>query len=135
MKETDKELLMLAAKAAGFTIRFVIEGNGAGEAINYREYEICEKRWEESPTSYGWDDWNPLEDGNDALQLMTKLRISIDYDYVDDLTEIVESWNVYAFGKTGVEIIKCELPLSEDADAATRLAIVTVAAEIGRKLP
>lgn len=51
----DRELLELAAKAAG---------------IDYRpQYDLVK-------TSIGWDTWDPLTDDGDALRLAVKHRLS-----------------------------------------------------------
>lgn len=50
--------------------------------------------------------WNPLTDDGDALRLAVKLNMSVE----------IEMWN-------------------EDKPAATRLAIVRAAAEVGKTLP
>ena len=58
----DRELLELAAKAAG---------------IDYRpQYDLVK-------TSIGWDTWDPLTDDGDALRLAVKLRIEVDYYLAD----------------------------------------------------
>ena len=59
---TDKELLELAAKAAGIEL-----------AINCNQ----EQGWKDVGGS-GWFEWNPLTDDGDALRLAVKLGISIE---------------------------------------------------------
>jgi len=118
---TDRELLELAAIAIGEKIRFSSEGNKAGEAVNYREYIICEKRWEDSPTHYGYSKWNPLEDDGDALRLA--VRLGIDQQYCSG-AKSVEVWSV--------GILPVKEKYGADKYAATRRAIVRAAAEIGK---
>lgn len=57
---TDRELLELAAKAAG-----------------YREWEYCERGHEPSLYVDGHGFWAPLHDDGDALRLAVNLRIRI----------------------------------------------------------
>jgi hypothetical protein len=116
---TDRELLELAAKAAG--------------------YDFKEKRFPSFPSCYEFylrskhpartSDysilWNPLTDDGDALRLAVKLHIDLD-TYTDavrccksvdfDDSEGTEAWE--SFG--------------DDPHAATRRAIVRAAAEIGK---
>jgi hypothetical protein len=99
---TDKELLELAAKAAGEELKY--DSFGAGDNPD-REYNY----------------WNPLIDDTDALRLAVKLgmAVSVCTNYtvilgvVDDIGFIKEVHN-------------------DDPYAATRRAIVRAAAEIGR---
>jgi hypothetical protein len=57
MTDTDKELLELAAKAAGYNMAEVSDG--------YPMY------------IEGYGLWNPLEDDGDALRLAVKLRLEV----------------------------------------------------------
>jgi hypothetical protein len=102
---TDRELLELAAKAAG----------------------------ELTPSWYGNDAyfdgvlsrWNPLDDDGDALQLAVKLRIDLD-QYADSVRCLrSEDFD----DSEGTEAIE---NLGKDPYAATRRAIVRAAAEIGK---
>ena len=101
---TDRELLELAAKAAGF------------QNLLQRQ----SPRW--SNGHY----WNPLTDDGDALRLAATLGISVSYDRLD---QGVEERRVFAVWGRGVELEH----LGADRYAATRRAIVKAAAEIGRK--
>lgn len=97
---TDRELLELAAKAAGIEINqaMQIERDEAG----YAHVGLFTKR----KTC-----WNPLTDDGDALRLAVKLRFE--------------------------DILYCRNDLNScngDIYAATRLAIVKAAAEIGRNM-
>ena len=110
---TDKELLTLAAKAAGY------------EGI---DFENNVDGW--YPNFYGDTGevvayWNPLTDDGDALRLAVKLNIDMRFDAFSDgavvLTECV--WK-----PAGMEFEY----LNNDPFAATRRAIVRAAAKIGR---
>lgn len=103
MKHSDKELLELAAKAAGYVLT-----NGSS---GYRTF-LC----------LGGVEWNPLTDDGDAMRLAVKLSLDVNiynlvvYYHSDEL-EIEEHF------PQGV---------IHDVTEATRRAIVNVAAEIGR---
>ena len=61
--KTDRELLELAAKAAGHCVAACCDG----------------KYWKtETPESEGIEHWNPLTDDGDALRLAVKLSLEID---------------------------------------------------------
>ena len=100
---TDRELLELAAKAAGYQIEWV-----RNSGCHYR----CEA--EESR-----EQWCPLDDDDDALRLAVKLDISLLGDFPGNIV-------VVAFDAR--RIIE-----KHDGDkyAATRRAIVRAAAAIG----
>ena len=108
MSMTDRELLELAAKAAGY--RDFSEGNFAA----YGKYSV-------GPDEQGrWIDWNPLHDDGDALRLAVKLGILI-------LT--ARGFAVANSRDSGGTV---ERLLSDpDPHAATRRAIVRAAAAIG----
>ena len=113
---TDRELLELAAKAAGI---------GA-------EYD---EKWGVmliTTTVIDPDDglvfWDPLNDDGDALRLAVKLSIDLQF----------QKWDCRAFyadhcqdADRGV----CEEPFGIDPYAATRRAITRAAAEIGKAIP
>jgi hypothetical protein len=101
---TDRELLELAAKAAGITYHSYVDSELFGRGINIGEVDV--------PL------WNPLTDDGDALRLAVALGIQIHIEGRD------ESRAVWAN----------EIMLWTDGDAlaATRRAIVMAAAEIGR---
>ncbi|HTH45553.1 MAG TPA: hypothetical protein VL528_10785 [Oxalicibacterium sp.] len=118
----DRELLELAAKAAGYEVNFSEPVNG----------------W----FPHGYDDngdvdkwWNPLLSDGDALRLAVGLRLDIcteENDPHPTLDRQIRHVNVWPFyGTVGA---------SEDLDspepcAATRRAIVRAAAEIGKAMP
>lgn len=106
---TDRELLKLAAKAAGYTV----------------DYDDIDDRWhiEERPGSRRstWPRWNPLYDDGDAFRLAVKTMLLVDCDGEYSTASLCEMEIVEACG--------------DDACAATRRAIVRAAAEIGRVIP
>jgi hypothetical protein len=107
---SDRELLELAAKAAGYTCDFLAWGSGV---VNV--YDAAGKHAV----------WNPLEDEGDALRLAVKLRLTV-HTYDEDNSP--SSWGVSA-GPMWVD--EC-VPHDSDPYASTRRAIVCAAAAIGQ---
>lgn len=121
---TDKELLMFAAKAAGYGEVWYVEGNDkpyvgpryrVGEPVKYRIF-------------------NPLTDDGDALRLAVRCRFHVcvfsatTVDGVESLG-FVEVWNEDS------ELLLAEYVEHGNYEAATRRAIVSAAAEIGKAMP
>ena len=112
--KTDRELLELAAKAAGITLTPVETKNvtkqGDDRFIGYR---TDPDQWPR-----GWFD--PLTDDGDALRLAVKLGLDIE----------MQEDCVYAngFGVQNYQLFEWH---NNDPYAATRRAIVKAAAEIG----
>ena len=106
MTETDRELLMWAAKAAGIECG-IIHGE-----IRIR----CDA---------GWTPWNPLTDDGDALRLAVKCGISV----LQFPTCIGTRWP-----QSGINPPYEEITSEQDALVATRRAIVRAAAEIGKNM-
>lgn len=104
---TDKELLELAAKAAGMTEKWTKDG------IYVRE-QFCEVPW------------NPLKDDGDALRLAAKLNIDLTFY---PCPQIAEPWVEAATENNASDEL-----LQSDPYAATRRAITRAAAEIGKTL-
>ena len=107
---TDRELLELAAKAAGLTIKPVEMKNVAFAGDDrFIGYSIDPHEW-----LRGW--FNPLTDDGDALRLAVKLGILSRHnnDMLNMLIEAEQKYNL--------------------RDAATRRAIVLAAAEIGKEM-
>lgn len=99
---TDKELLELAAKAAG-----IIDGHWLSDCFWVGAYD-------------GGYEWNPLTDDGDALRLAVKLGLHPKVDYSNDVV-------FCEFTKDGDEVTE---GLLNDPYAATRRAIVRAATEI-----
>ena len=108
---TDRELLELAAKAAGLRGRWPVP--------DYDMQFTPAGIW--CPGMGEGQLWNPLTDDGDALRLAVKLRIDVAHarDYV-----------VSGLGTAGS--MRRE---NGDDCTATRRAIVRAAAEIGRSMP
>jgi len=109
---TNRELLELAAKAAGIELCWVQNEDGIE----------CSAL----PGVIPWILWNPLTDDGDALRLAVKLLIAIDP---------CDTWCIGAgativFNGDSVDI--CEPQDGGDLCTATRRAIVRAAAEIGK---
>lgn len=110
---TDRELIELAAKAAGIELDWNIPPNSRTP-------------WRMTGTK-GTDDygpasgWNPITDDGDALRLAVKLAMEIDTGYSDRF--------VLARTPGGVWF---ESVIVGSAEIATRRAIVLAAAEIGK---
>ena len=110
----DRELLELAAKAAGIKIRWQSYGN---------YFVICDIDDEGIEAV-----WNPILDDGDALRLAIKLNMGISIPVMAAKYARVD---VITFRNSGVNVIEA---CKDDPCAATRLAIVRAAAEIGRNL-
>lgn len=109
---TDRELLELAAKAAGIKLADVSD-DGVWAFYYSDEHK-------------GHIDWNPLKNDGDALRLAVKLGLIVEIGYAargflvvrtntDNWLEFREAWG-------------------DDPYAATRRAIVRAAAEIGKEM-
>jgi len=110
---TDRELLELAAKAAGYGEVWSLDG--------YPDTFYIGPRYMGGDAQYRV--WNPLIDDGDALRLAVKLQIDVNHGDVIVVAERV--WPA--------EVGVAE-PKQSDPYAATRRAIVRAAAEIGRAM-
>ena len=143
---TDKELLELAAKAAGIEIEPCTCSN---------------KRWPfKIKNDFGIGHWNPLEDDGDALRLAVKLRITLEFSWAHEFpASVIANYpRIHRVGSgkqnwVSVKYVQEGLFLSRDTydvaaanhmlievgirgvDAASRRAIVRAAAEIGKAMP
>jgi hypothetical protein len=106
---SDRELLELAAKAAGIDLQETEDG--------------FEADFDDSRV------WNPLADDGDALRLMVKLQFHVGLNPGNK----VFCTPTYSDKPTVFE--SCERYGVQDPLAATRRAIVRAAAEIGRQMP
>ena len=107
---TDRELLELAAKAAGIELQ-------------------DDHYWRDG----FWTRWNPITDDGDALRLAVRLgfharQFPILDDGFDAPLGMVEVWRVDDDDPMHVEFLRS----GDDRLAATRRAIVRAAAEIGK---
>jgi hypothetical protein len=118
VKRTDKELLELAASAAG------LDGYEYVEATEFT-YESMQRRnagfAEDDFFELQADVWSPLTDDGDALRLAVKLKL--------DIVDVATCVTVWSLGNDD-----CDEDYGSDPYAATRRAIVRAAAEIGAKL-
>lgn len=106
---TDRELLELAAKAAGYRVAF---GAGMPAAFDDGTYYIHDRGYPAADREGGhW--WNPLLDDGDALRLAADLDLFGDPSY----------WHWLAIAR---------LENSVGKHANVRSAIVRAAAEIGK---
>ena len=112
---TDRELLELAARAAGIKVEsWVFESDDPkfqGAWLNDDEF-----------SGEGW--WNPLTDDGDALRLAVKLDMDI-------FIRRCSMWS----GVVAPMVPAIEEDHGGDPYAATRRAIVRAAAAIGRGMP
>lgn len=111
---TDRELLELAAKAAGIVIN--TSRQAERDALNLQKPVGL---WTATKTN-----WNPLADDGDALRLAVKLGVD-----GGTFRMVINSYQVTAYvsGNEGVDLLN-----DNDPYAATRRAIVRAAAEIGK---
>jgi hypothetical protein len=112
----DRELLELAAKAAGY-VRMQYLDN-----VPYVSAHL---------SADDFIAWNPLIDDGDALRLAGQLRIGIDFDHGNASDNCVYAHPVVgSYTLTMGELLDGDH--NADRFAATRRAIVRAAAEIGR---
>jgi hypothetical protein len=110
MNNTNRELLELAAKAAGIAYHSYFESEFYIWGLNIGEVDV--------PI------WNPLIDDGDALRLAVKLHLKI--LLYPEATSVDGHW-------CGGGISTCER-YGNDPYAATRRAIVRAAYEIGKDM-
>lgn len=102
----DRELLELAAKAAGIDLAWM-------SGIGPMDFDTGHN-------------WNPLTDDGDALRLAVKLNIPI--------WECAQYNRAMAEVRYGAASGEYWEPVGDDPCAATRRAVVRAAAEIGRAI-
>lgn len=118
MSLNDKELLELAAKAAGFEFDPDIT-DAWGRLYGSFKGDPKRKRYA----------WNPLSFDDDALRLAVKIG-QLDYLGIEIQTGLVQVDALKPFENCQYE----EFKSNEDPYAATRRAIVRAAAEIGKEM-
>jgi hypothetical protein len=111
---TDRELLELAAKAAGLTI--------VGSIPSFLNDDDWLETTDNGPDMF----WNPLQNDGDALRLAVKLNMGISIPVMAATHAMVAT---ITFRNSGV-MESC----NNDPYAATRRSIVRAAAEIGRNM-
>lgn len=109
----DRELLDMAAKAAGYD---VVCGHGWQSEHMFRRYARPDGLWT-------YERFDPIDDDGDAFRLSVVLKLRIDHTYLNEMKVMVGNGECWAIEKYNGE------PLP-----ATRLAIVRTAAEIGRNM-
>jgi len=118
---SDRELLEWAAKAAGYPV--------VGSAPKYIA-QGCNEHALIIRNDRGGDSvFDPLTDDGDALRLAVKLRI----EFYEGAGEGPEAWAGYWVRGVTLQKFACE-PHDSDPYAATRRAIVSAAAEIGKAI-
>lgn len=113
---TDRELLELAAKAAGIM---------QGGVFDWCDHDQCFIRHEPDASGISGP-WNPLDDDGDALRLAINLGI---YFMI-----VTEEGKVSTRIRNGIRSFWSE-NIGHDVYSATRRAIVRAAAEIGKAMP
>ena len=119
-KNPDRELIALAAKAAGIpppadAYEGAIDSTGA-----FIYYDDCEGK--------SWHAWNPLADDVSAMQLVVKLRLHLVAGSVFAEVLLPGLHGDYA----GAALVERN---GADPAAALRRAITRAAAEVGRSIP
>lgn len=112
----DRELLELAAKAAGLKIdKSPYNGGGIGnDGFDMLGNVVLD--WHNGVT------WNPLTDDGDAFRLAAKLELNIEFGHIGSAVLVGNSREKYV--DHGNDVLR-----------ATRRAVVRAAAAIGRTAP
>ena len=119
-KETDKELLELAAKAAGFVVLQYLPENNLNHQMLVAKLPLY-GREKEFPDVFNTKLWNPLVHDGDAFRLAVHLEM-----LVDPVNRVVAGYS----SDICIDIDPEEQ--EEDSCSAVRKAIVRAAAEIGK---
>jgi hypothetical protein len=114
---TDRELLDLAAKAAGIERGADRMDGGVSLTENGRHRSLPQ--------------WNPLTDDGDALRLAVKLRFHVNIFAADSSEGMQTPGFIEIWGKD-IDLLRVEWVEGNDYERATRRAIVRAAAEIGK---
>ena len=113
---TDRELLELAAKAAGKDIDLTRHDDDLGFAIRHMA------KW-----------WNPLKDDGDALRLAVKLQMKLECMVLQSAARTFNNEYAGCVDHADSEQYP-NRDFNPDPYAATRRAIVRAAAEIGKEM-
>ena len=114
----DRELLDLAAKAAGF----IDDATDQSEAYGLHRGEDGVFYTTDSD---GWREWNPITDDGDALRLAAALDMLVSAHRRSVYAQTLNGETPSAYASQG----------GQDQMANIRRAIVRAAAEIGRSMP
>ncbi len=114
---TDREMLEMAAKAAGLTIDKSPFNGGGSKNTGFDFLGNAVLNW------HTGEKWNPLTDDKDALRLAVKLEM-----VVDTLQRVIGGYP----SDICIEIDRDDQ--EKDPYAATRRAITRAAAEIGKAM-
>ena len=120
---TDRELLELAAKAAGIKWLPATTEKGIELEPKFGLWLVIDGE----PNEYQRRRWNPLTDDGDALRLAVRLRITLFQAPKSVIAEPDEDFDYKLISKKEY----CD---DETRNAATRRAIVRAAAEIGKAI-
>lgn len=129
MQAEDNRLLEMAAKAVGAKVYWSTDGTMQARPVLVTK---CGCGMGTMPYE---ERWNPLNDDGLALRLAVALRLSIDHNHSADQQRWV------AADRQGCEgcyvLVSCVEEFEDEKQrlAATRRAIVRVAAAIGEKMP
>lgn len=130
----DRELLELAAKAAGYEVNWTDKFDaGLTDACMVQlKPELQHFRF----SAYPYERWHPLTDDGDALRLAVKMRLTIRLSDSDAALAGINTCQSGAPTSDGMgPWFWKEWNANGDAAAATRRAIVRAAAEIGKAMP
>ena len=114
----DRELLELAARAAGLEVVFV-----KNRIDKDKFFSFSRSGGDQKP-------WNPLDHDGDALRLAVKLRLSIIQEEEFVLGEYLQTVEVISEEREDGSRICTMQSLDDDPMAATRRAITDAAAQI-----
>lgn len=117
---SDRELLELAAKAAGID-------------LSECHFRFGAFRREETHEKLGFR-WNPLTDDGDALRLAVKLQLTICNEHIQAGVAYCTRGDSETYPDE-LGAVNGESEVLPDDYLATRRAIVRAAAEIGRRMP
>lgn len=119
-ERTDRELMELAAKAAGIQVHRGIQHQSE---MLFRSIGSVDGR-------FSGIEWDPLDDDSDALQLAVTLDIAIEPRSDRSETEAC----TWVSTPGGMETIRRAVPHGDDPGAATRRAIVLLAAALWEQI-